>query len=99
MKMRMMEAVFLACGLVAASSFGQPALPTPPLGTPLNWWRFDNTNLTGVLWASPISASNVVLVDSWDGSAAQVDSNAWLAYRVVETNGHINLALTNGTAR
>jgi Concanavalin A-like lectin/glucanases superfamily/Alpha/beta hydrolase of unknown function (DUF900) len=78
-----------------------PLLPPPPLGYPLDWWRFDDTNWLTVSGYAPTSFTNLTLISDWDTNALQVDSTnaAWLQYPVVEPDGHTNLPIIYGSAR
>ncbi len=79
-----------------------PALPPLPLGYPLDWWKFDDTNWLTTIGYAPISFTNLALVPDWDNNAVQVDttnSPAWLQYAVVEPDGHTNLPLIYGSVR
>ena len=48
---------------------------------------------------APLSFTNIDNLDDWDRNALQVDNPdpAWLAYKVVENDGHTNLSCDRGT--
>ena len=86
------------CCIVSRPGPVRPPLPPVPLGYPLDWWRFDDTNWLTVSGYAPVSFTNLALVPDWDNNALQVDSTnaAWLQYNVVEANGRTNLATEYG---
>ena len=79
-----------------------PLNPDSVLQVRLGYWRFDNTNTwMGDAGQLPLLATNVVGVSSWNTNAVLIDSAnaAILKYRDVETNGHANVNLRQGTIR
>jgi hypothetical protein len=91
----------LLTGFVPGRSAAQSGPPLPPIGWPLEWWRFDDTNWLTTRGFPPISFTNIDLVPDWDTNALQVDSTnpAWLQYNVIESDGHTNLPITYGSVR
>jgi len=83
----------------AGSPPAPPALPTPPLGVLLSAWNFNDTNWLSSRGYAPLSFTNIDNIDDWDRNALQVDNSdpAWLAYKVVENDGHTNLTCDRGT--
>lgn len=79
----------------------QSGPPLPPVGWPLEWWRFDDTHLLTTRGYAPVSFTNLTLVPDWNTNALQVDSTnpAWLQYNVVESDGHTNLPIEYGSVR
>ena len=87
-----------------AGTCNTPASDPPPLGSGdplwLNAWTFSDTNH----WVSsrggaPLSFTNLAVSDLGKGSAVVLDDpeEAWLQYRILETDGTTNLSLAQGS--
>ncbi|EEF58258.1 LamG-like jellyroll fold domain-containing protein [Pedosphaera parvula] len=97
--LRVLSVLLLCLAINPASAQpGPPPLPTV-LGSPLTFWRFDDTNWLSTASFPPLVWTNLDCVPSWDGNALQVDSPnpAGINYKLIESNGRTNLTLESGT--
>jgi hypothetical protein len=96
---RTLAACLFALLLLPLAAFCQPALPPNPI---LDDYSFNNTNWVSDFGYAPISETNLVSVPVWYGNALLLDTTnsapAYLAYNIVETNGHTNLDFSAGAA-
>jgi alpha-tubulin suppressor-like RCC1 family protein len=86
--------------LASASSVTNSIAVTANEYALLGHWRFDNTNTwIGVRSQLPLLATNVIGIPDWSSNAVRVDttSTALLNYRVVETNGNVNINCQTGS--
>ena len=67
----------------------------------LGYWRFDTIQWLGEEGQVPLDFTNLASIPDWSHYALGIDTNlpAYLAYRVVETNGSANINLCNGSIR
>jgi hypothetical protein len=76
---------------------GQPPFPPDPH---LEYYSFNDTNWLSFSGDAPIFATNLVSIPEWRGNGLLLDATnsqpAYLAYSVVETNGHTNIAFSAG---
>jgi hypothetical protein len=77
---------------------GPPPLPPYPY---LDSYSFGDTNFLSDYGYPPLAFTNLASVSVWDGDALLLDTTnaepAYLNYRVVETNGFVNIAFPAGT--
>ncbi len=88
--------------LVTASSGNNSAAVIVNEFIPQARWRFnDPETWAGEAGQLPLFTNNLTEVPSWSSHAVLVDNNspAWIAYRVVETNGRTNLNCQTGSVR
>ncbi len=73
--------------------------PTAPVTAgPLGVWTFDTSDWLGSLGQVPILATNIELVSGLSSNAVEMTNiDSYLFYNLVESNGHTNLDITNGT--
>ena len=88
--------------LLLCHGVAEAVVPVPGDSTNilLNSWSFtDTTNWTSDLGYAPMSFTNLAVSALGNGSALVVDSTnaAWLQYKVTESDGTNNLALTQGS--
>ncbi len=87
-----------ACGIALEVSADGPP-PLPDLADLVGTWLFDDTYLVDASGSPPLSASNLVLVSSWQSNAVQIDAAApaVLRYPEIQTNGRPNLLCDRGS--
>ena len=95
---------FVFAGLLLGAG-SAPAQMIPPGGggttyTPMATWSFNDTNAwSNDAGSPPISFTNVAGLYFGNGTSLLINSTnpAWMQYNTVETNGHENLSLIQGS--
>jgi hypothetical protein len=89
--------LFLMSTKLALCQSGPPPIPI----IWLDYYSFPQTNLDSDYGYPPIGESNAFIIPFWDATALWLDTSnevpAFVHYRVVETNGFVNIDLAAGT--